>query len=156
MPSGSLAQAFPPELFEAIIDFLHNDIPSLCACGLVCCPWNAFSRVHLFATVDLGWHQADRILRLKVVSTDGSTIPRNIRRLNITNHHVNDWTNTIFDELPPLPAIRTLLVQVAYWRKLSSRVKDNMAQIFQSLTELSLYSINVPPWVLGHTRYSDT
>ncbi|KIJ46367.1 hypothetical protein M422DRAFT_249959 [Sphaerobolus stellatus SS14] len=133
MLSGSLAQAFPPELFEVIIDFLHNDIPSLYACGLACWQWNTFSRVHLFATMDLGWHQADRILRLKVVSVDGSTIPRNIRRLNITNHHGNDWTNTIFDKLPSLPAIRILLVQVAYWRKLSSRVKDNMAQIFQSL-----------------------
>ncbi|KAH0583500.1 hypothetical protein H2248_009127 [Termitomyces sp. 'cryptogamus'] len=44
----SLSQEIPQELYERIIDHLHNDIMSLLACSLVCRAWVPASRYHLF------------------------------------------------------------------------------------------------------------
>lgn len=46
-----IAHYLPPELIDMVIDFLHNDRPSLLACSLVCRSWLPESRVHLFHTV---------------------------------------------------------------------------------------------------------
>nr|GAT51631.1 predicted protein [Mycena chlorophos] len=43
----------PPELSDTIIDFLHTDVPSLAACGLVCRAWAPASRYHLYAAIFL-------------------------------------------------------------------------------------------------------
>ncbi|KIJ40916.1 hypothetical protein M422DRAFT_256097 [Sphaerobolus stellatus SS14] len=121
MPSGSLAQAFPPELFEAIIDFLYNDIPSLCACGLVYWQWNTFSR--------------------SLIYVDGSTIHL-IRTFNIKNAWDNNQANRIFESLLPRPGLWTLFLEVgASWWFLTSRAKRNIAQMFQYVTKLSLSSV---------------
>ncbi|KIJ40918.1 hypothetical protein M422DRAFT_780573 [Sphaerobolus stellatus SS14] len=134
-----MSPTFPPELFDAIVDFLHDDIPSLCKCGLVCWQWNEVSRFHLFSAVSLGAHNVDRALQ--VICADGSTIPPHIRTLDITDHSRVDLANTVFDILPDLPALRTLWLQISYWHKLTSRAKDNIARILQPITQLRLDEI---------------
>ncbi|KAJ7224671.1 hypothetical protein GGX14DRAFT_651345 [Mycena pura] len=46
--SQDASAAFPSELHDYTIDFLHNDRASLCACSLVCKSWTASSQYHLF------------------------------------------------------------------------------------------------------------
>ncbi|KAJ7224686.1 hypothetical protein GGX14DRAFT_651379 [Mycena pura] len=46
--STDASAAFPSELHDYTIDFLHNDRASLCACSLVCKSWTASSQYHLF------------------------------------------------------------------------------------------------------------
>ncbi|EMD30983.1 hypothetical protein CERSUDRAFT_100782 [Gelatoporia subvermispora B] len=43
----------PPELTDRIIDFLHDDIPALANCGLVCRTWLPSSRLHLFRRIEI-------------------------------------------------------------------------------------------------------
>ena len=48
------AQAkFPFELFDVVIDFLHDDLKTLRACSLVSREWVASSRFHIFRSVTL-------------------------------------------------------------------------------------------------------
>lgn len=49
--SPDMVAQFPQELIDIIIDFLHNDKPSLYACSLVCQNWLESSRVHVFSSV---------------------------------------------------------------------------------------------------------
>lgn len=42
---------FPQELIDTIIDFLHDDKPSLYACSLVCRDWLETSRIHKFSSL---------------------------------------------------------------------------------------------------------
>lgn len=49
----SLQSRFPLELFDIIIDFLHDDIITLRACSLVSREWVASSRLHLLRSVNL-------------------------------------------------------------------------------------------------------
>ncbi|KAJ7889728.1 hypothetical protein B0H13DRAFT_1887841 [Mycena leptocephala] len=46
--SLDLLARFPSELYDCIIDHLHDDRRSLSACSLVCRDWHAASRYHLF------------------------------------------------------------------------------------------------------------
>ncbi|KAJ7062298.1 hypothetical protein C8F01DRAFT_1252123 [Mycena amicta] len=43
----------PPELTDHTLDFLHDDLPSLRTCSLVCRAWVPASRFHLFQNVTL-------------------------------------------------------------------------------------------------------
>jgi hypothetical protein len=49
----SLQARFPSELFDSIIDFLHDDLITLRACSLVSREWVASSQLHIFHTVHL-------------------------------------------------------------------------------------------------------
>lgn len=48
-----LGPRFPPELSDAVIDFLHDDKKTLRECALVCKAWVATSRLHLFQEITL-------------------------------------------------------------------------------------------------------
>ncbi|EKM54060.1 uncharacterized protein PHACADRAFT_60584, partial [Phanerochaete carnosa HHB-10118-sp] len=41
---------FPPELFDSVIDHLHDDKAALHKCSLVCKDWVPSSTFHLFST----------------------------------------------------------------------------------------------------------
>lgn len=45
-----MSSPFPQELIDIIIDFLHDDKPSLYACSLVCHNWLETSRIHKFSS----------------------------------------------------------------------------------------------------------
>ncbi|KAE9397746.1 hypothetical protein BT96DRAFT_822927, partial [Gymnopus androsaceus JB14] len=44
---------YSPELFDAIIDFLHNDTEALFRCSLVCRSWVPTTRYHLFRCIHI-------------------------------------------------------------------------------------------------------
>ncbi|KAI0742703.1 hypothetical protein C8Q80DRAFT_1273318 [Daedaleopsis nitida] len=44
---------FPPELTDAIVDYLHDDVSALSACALTCTSWLPTVRLHRFSRVSL-------------------------------------------------------------------------------------------------------
>ncbi|KIJ26951.1 hypothetical protein M422DRAFT_271913 [Sphaerobolus stellatus SS14] len=134
--SGSTA--FPPELWEPIIAHLHGDTSSLLNCGLVCWEWNAISRLHIFSEVTL-LVQFPRDVLVQVMSAEGSTIGRYIRELDILAADDEGW-NAILENLPSLPALRTLSLSNVedHWKSLTSRAKSKLDHVFQSVTNLSI------------------
>ena len=53
MASIDVDLSVPQELIDTIIDHLHDDPPSLLACGLATKKWLPSSRYHLFSRVAL-------------------------------------------------------------------------------------------------------
>ncbi len=49
----AISPRLPPELSDAVMDFLHNDKKTLRTCALVCKAWVATSRLHLFHEITL-------------------------------------------------------------------------------------------------------
>ncbi|KIJ26948.1 hypothetical protein M422DRAFT_38013 [Sphaerobolus stellatus SS14] len=134
MPSAS---ALPPELWSAIIDHLYDDTPSLRNCGLVCWEWNTISRSHLFCEV-LIMHDSNLDL-VKVISAEA--IHRHIRVLAISPGSNEEW-NGILENLPCLPALRTLSlyqIEKIHWRSITPRANSSLEQLLQSITKLFLY-----------------
>lgn len=48
--SVAAAAAFPQELVDVIIDHLHDDLPTLKKCSLICKAWEPTSTLHLFSS----------------------------------------------------------------------------------------------------------
>jgi hypothetical protein len=64
---------FPPELFDIIINFLHEDRKTLAACALVCRSWVPASRYHSFSKITLDpwtWRNAGLLLSPANTITD--------------------------------------------------------------------------------------
>ncbi|KIJ26946.1 hypothetical protein M422DRAFT_271908 [Sphaerobolus stellatus SS14] len=136
-----MPSVFPPELWETIIDHLHDDIPSLCSCGLVCWEWNIISRFHLFSPdLKLYYFNLDSVLQL--ISAEDSTIPRHIRSLHIATRTNEEW-DTVWENLSLLPSLQSLWL---YYKgkdlkSLTSRAKSSFEQVLRSVTSLNLLSI---------------
>ena len=73
----------PQELFDMIIDFLHNDVAALCSAGLVCKSWLHASRFHLFSYLELSALIVHNVNGWEVICAEGSTIPPYILELRI-------------------------------------------------------------------------
>jgi hypothetical protein len=54
----------PPELIDRIIDFLHDNKPTLAVCSLVCRNWVATSRLHYFESLVIDPVNVDRLVDL--------------------------------------------------------------------------------------------
>ncbi|KIJ36450.1 hypothetical protein M422DRAFT_261194 [Sphaerobolus stellatus SS14] len=139
-----MPSTLPSELYKPIIDFLHGDFPLLRSLGLVCWEWNALSRSHLFSRVSLSQFGVDR--DLQVICAGGSTIPQHVRELELNMKRRledPDSTNRIFENLPLLPAIRTLSLTRVSWKNITSpHGKGNLSRVLQSVTKLSLCQVN--------------
>jgi hypothetical protein len=86
-----LHSIFPQEVYENIIDHLHEDRPTLRICGLVCRAWVPASRYHLFNEVLVILNSGYRstvprfIKRSKSVDA-GISIAPYIRKISITDY----------------------------------------------------------------------
>ena len=129
----------PPELWDYIIDYLHDDMHTLGACCLVCRSWLLSSRFHLFATVQLYAFDIDTYL--VAICAPGSTIPPYVRNLEVYNGR-NEWESTVvINALPKLPQLsaveRLSLVHVA-WDTLIPEAKERLFGLSRGLKALKL------------------
>jgi hypothetical protein len=77
-----------PEINDTIIDFLHNDKPSLCACCLTCKQWVSSSRFHLFSKITVTPARVGSLLlSLESASTDIASM---VRKLVVEGF--SEWT----------------------------------------------------------------
>jgi hypothetical protein len=71
-----------PEITDWIIDFLHNDRPTLEACSLICKAWLPARRFHLFSTFSLNGFEATAA-KLHALKLPLSTLPKCVRYTTI-------------------------------------------------------------------------
>ncbi|KIJ26954.1 hypothetical protein M422DRAFT_271915 [Sphaerobolus stellatus SS14] len=93
---------------------------------------------HLFRGYSLLVQSPEDVL-VQVISSEGSTIGRHIHNLDILAADEEGW-NTILENLPSLPALRTLSLSNVedHWKSLTSRAKSKLDHVFQSVTNLSI------------------
>lgn len=89
-PSQSLHRSpisLPQELIDTIVDFLHNDTPTLIACSLVASNWLPSTRFHLFGTVCVrGVHEKNGLnVFLKFFRKASPVLSFAIRHLSIAS-----------------------------------------------------------------------
>src|ERR1700729_2042647 len=77
--SYNVSMSLSPEINDTIIDFLHNDKPSLCACCLTCKQWVSSSRFHLFSKITVTPVRiGSLLLSLESASTDIASMVRKL------------------------------------------------------------------------------
>ncbi|KAH9915123.1 uncharacterized protein B0H18DRAFT_915170, partial [Fomitopsis serialis] len=59
----------PPELTDRIIDYLHTDVHSLCACALTCRTWLPAARYHRFRSVSVAHEEGIATFETLVASS---------------------------------------------------------------------------------------
>lgn len=117
----------PQELVDHIIDHLHQDIPTLGACTLVCRSWLDTTRLHKFATVTLDNRQAKHrsfatcpvaapyVRTLRVTDTWSTALEHELS--GCIGLHSLDLFNitipTLSDSWPTFPLLKSLAVNLS-------------------------------------------
>lgn len=130
-----LAVSEVSELVDIIIDYLHEDKPSLGACGAVCKSWLPPSRYHLFSSVRL-----DNSLGafLDLLDSPTTSIPPHVRSLRIKyGSHTSDAIPRLARHLL---AVRYLYLERICFSELSTeaRLACLSSELFKQVTSLNL------------------
>ncbi|KAJ7055936.1 hypothetical protein C8F01DRAFT_449659 [Mycena amicta] len=101
----------PPELYDATIDHLHDDQPTLLACSLVSKDWVPRSRTHAFASVklDIYSHLGDEkvVLRrlfdfLSIISSPHATFNHRVAEVSLAQVWDADDDNSEVPAMQPV------------------------------------------------------
>lgn len=76
-----MGASIPSEISDYIIDFLHNDRPTLSLCSVVCKEWLPASRHHLFSSLHIG-DKSGPLLCDALTSYSETTIPRRCHNMH--------------------------------------------------------------------------
>jgi hypothetical protein len=133
----------PLELWDWIIDHLHDDERALSTCGLVCRSWISSSRFHLFRTIQLSKFDIKTSLAL---CAPGSTIPPYVRALEMfendapTKWH-SPWVSNALQKMPRLGALERLSLHFVAWGSLTPEAKERLFALSHGLKTLSLINV---------------
>ena len=131
----------PQELFDMILDFLHNDVAALCNAGLVCKSWLLTSRLHLFS--EIYWDLTALIHHgLEVICAKGSTIPPYILKLSIEGDESQILNETLI-KLPLLSNVKRLQPSQIHMANLKLDAKMKLITMLPNLIALDLYIFTV-------------
>jgi hypothetical protein len=132
----------PTELWDEIIDHLHDDKSTIGTCGLVCRSWISSSRFHLFSTIQLTTFDIDTIA---VLCTPGSTIPPYVRALEMYEGRGRagckwdlPWVSNALLQLSRLSAVESLSLSRVAWDGLMPEAKKRLYILCQGLKTLEL------------------
>ncbi|KAJ7113040.1 hypothetical protein C8R44DRAFT_882074 [Mycena epipterygia] len=148
--SQRISARFPSELHDYIIDHLHNDRRTLCACTLVCRTWHATSTYHLFQNAGTIYvHRKNLVQVFQLLASQ--RLSAYIGRLNLESHVIGDYfddgPNEMFqfnDDLQRFTGLPNLKYLRLYYHHdhLLATFIDALAQNFSSITDLELNSIH--------------
>ena len=142
LPHTSMLPVIPQELFDTILDFLHNDVAALCSAGLVCKSWLPASRFHLFST-GIYWNLSALEHRgLEVICVEGSNIPPYILRLEMEGDESRSLNETLL-RLPLLSNVKLLLLSHIDMANLTTDAKMKLTTMLKNLTTLHLSNFTV-------------
>ena len=131
----------PQELFDMILDFLHNDVAALRNAGLVCKSWLPTSRFHLFS--EIYWDLTALIHNgLEVICAKGSTIPPYILKLRIEGDESQILNETLI-KLPLLSNVKRLQLSQIRMENLKLDAKMKLITMLPNLTTLELSAVTV-------------
>lgn len=152
LPSPNGEHAFPQELIDIIIDYLHDEKPSLHACSAVCHSWLPSARYHLFYAIDITCSllcNTERYHRLLASLEESPQLASYIQDLKvgytswcIGSEGAENLLSTIFNKLKN---VRTLTLQRVYIPALPAHLKESLYALFalSTLRRLSLADFNV-------------
>ena len=118
-----------------ILDFLHDDVATLCSAGLVCkSSWVPTSRFHLFSGFHLvKWYIARE---LELICAEDSTIPPYVLSLEIPGGFV-PYVNETIHRLPLLSNLKKIRLLNVDFAILTSVVKERLTTaLLQNITTL--------------------
>ncbi|KAJ7199703.1 hypothetical protein GGX14DRAFT_467860, partial [Mycena pura] len=151
--SKDICARFPSELHDYIVDFLHNDRASLCACRLTCKSWTASSTYHLFQNA--GTIHVDGKKNLQFCELLANhPLATCIARLNLESHVIDDrfeggpdetfQFNELehFSRFTGLPRLKYLRLDYHHGDELLPSFYSALAQNFSSVTDLELHSMH--------------
>jgi hypothetical protein len=135
--------AFPSELWDTIIDHLHDDSATLLRCALVCRTWVPASRCHAFEAVALSQKSGFRAARLNAffASPQGTIVPAvraldvpdSLAPIQICNHH----TGAV--QVKPLLALTPRVTRLQHVRSLTlSDLPWTLLRALDSVEHLTL------------------
>ena len=144
--------AMPRELCDMIIDFLHNDAPTLFNASLVCKSWLPASRFHLFSDIQLLSTQFRGML--DAICAERSTIPPYIRHLSILGDADDQFVEKTLLRLPLLSNLNNLRLAQINMANLTPDAKKRLTTMLQNLTTLHLYIFTVRNWFSFYDSFS--
>lgn len=134
--------SIPPELFDMIIDHLHDDKHSLATCGRICRQWVPSSRKHLFSSITLTPYSEMLNLFLDLLDCPLTNIPPHVRNLSVEGRgHVDklQWSVEDLSRLPQrLYAIDSLSFVTVGWRDMSPEFRSAALPLFNRVTNLGI------------------
>ncbi|OJT10938.1 hypothetical protein TRAPUB_12559 [Trametes pubescens] len=141
----------PPELCDATIDYLWDDVDSLRACSLVCQSWLPCSRFHLFRNVRL--RHADDMLRFRALLASSPSIAYCVRKLSLSADYAgatpegaaqedDAWVNGVATLLPLLHHVTTLGLARVRWHALSAETRAAFAGVCKRVQQLFLFEVS--------------
>ncbi|KAJ7670102.1 hypothetical protein DFH06DRAFT_160987 [Mycena polygramma] len=134
----------PSETSDIIIDYLHDDVPTLRQCSLVCTEWLPAARFHIFSVVHLSLYSIDQMLQ--VVFYPGSPMPQYIRHLSVIDgqgrEFYPEWVNEKFAMVPvsSMTCISSLSLEQVSFSGLSIATMDALRGIMAQIIRLELMS----------------
>ena len=134
----------PQELSDMILDFLHDDVATLCSAGLVCKSWVPTSRFHLFSEVLFSPWYGTHVFEL--MRAEYSTVPPYVRSLNISGSSDVNFVRHVDEtirRLPLLSNLKTLHLVDINMTILTLVAKKKLTALLQNLTTLNLYCCKV-------------
>lgn len=152
----------PGEIVDTIIDSLHNDQSSLCACGLIARSWLPSSRYHIFSRISLHPRNIETFMWM-LDDPSPSNLGSVVRNVHITLRpyipmasYDTSLRTTEFGETLRLAHIAAValsrLENVRFLELTSFRLADKplshhqavvaMVKALQSLGELSMYAVD--------------
>lgn len=118
------APRVPPELSDRIIDYLHDDVRALSACGLVCREWLPRARFNRFQNTTVDVTACAALLKILARTPDIGALVHSLTirppivrvRDRTTRTHTPKWTDgtlaTLFEWLPALQEVHLLAIDI--------------------------------------------
>ena len=128
----------PPELFDIIVDFLHDDEESLVNCSLVCKNWLPVTRYHIFKNLLLDRWNVEEFVDM--ITHPSATVAPYIHRLTIDQgkaryRHV---LHRAFLRLPRFNLLHKLELRNVQWGNIPTDVVDSLVSAFQRVADMEL------------------
>jgi hypothetical protein len=131
----------PPELIDAVLDFLHDDRVVLYACAVVCKAWLPSCRFHLFSCILLHTWNAQKFSTLLDSPLHTSAITPYVRSLYLLEGRGRDstgppWLNKGVLRIAALTSVTKLQLEYLKWEELEDDSRTALASILPRLEEL--------------------
>ncbi len=137
--------SIPPELSDYVIDFLHDDRPSLKACSLTCRTWHPAARHHLFRTVTFSSPRSrEDFQQLLHAAPYIGQFARDVRLGKWSPYvakgeiYKPEQLSMIFCALPAVERLELVLVEM------DAVLESSLIRHFTSVTQLSLEYCRFP------------
>lgn len=136
-----LFSLLPLEIWDQIIDHLHNDATALSACALVHRAWTASARSHLFHHVSIMYSEDDLSLISEVFPTSGGGVVPYVRDLRILGHRTKFKHVGILpvSDLPYFSSVTRLVISCEEpWEQIRHIDRQWLAQHVQNCSTLRM------------------